>query len=685
MANKPPVIFLAFANYHEGPTGYLRNLPEETVGIERVLEEASLAGLCELVVKTNATIKEIIRTFQRPVYKDRIAIFHFGGHAKSYALQLENPFRGKDLVYPKGFSSFLGAQRNLKVVFLNACVTADQAKMICKEGIPAVISTSDYVDDGLAKEIAVNFYTFLGLGDPLEKAYNQSIDIVKTTRKTENPRSLYIRNSQAGDQLPWQFTFDPEDPDIKNWNLPLVSENPLYNVPNLPDIALPQEPFPGLEPYTASHAPVFKGRDYDIKDLYQLLTQKSFHSATLLWGSTGVGKTSLLLAGLIPRLENKHQVTYIDCSKDPSIWKSVEEQVQTFLSKPTKDTEKAPDRLFIIVLDHNEDPNGEEFITLLKHCKVQSKLRIVISIRSNSLKDYERLLSGQGLQTQNYYLGPMQANGIIQILHQFADNEFYRTTIEPELAGRLHSLLSIDSRSSITTPLQIILHHLWKKAKSNSYHAPHLTVDLFEQNINEKFWRTYIQEQLKLVDPKKHESGLSLNFLYDSAQSEGKTQDQLASQYNHVQDTSTFIQKLFQHHLISDPATDKLEEATEIRLVHSALTIPVLNLNNESQLAGQQARRTITYTLNNLPPNAYLGAAELQLVKTGKMAMPALAPREEELIQRSTSIHERKKKRKNRIMVFKTITTVLLIGFGTQLNDPYLLLYILLIVILYDG
>ncbi len=685
MANKPPVIFLAFANYHEGSSGYLRNLPEETLGIERVLEEASQAGLCELVVKTNATIKEIIRVFQRPVYKDRIAIFHFGGHAKSYALQLENPFRGKDLVYPKGFSSFLGAQNNLKVVFLNACVTADQAKMVRKEGIPAVISTNDYVDDGLARDIAVNFYTFLGLGDPLEKAYNQSIDIIKTTRKTDNPRSLYARISQARDQLPWQFNFDPEEPDIKKWNLPLVSENPLYNIPNLPDLALPREPFPGLEPYTASHATVFKGRDYDIRDVYQLLTQKSFQSATLLWGSNGVGKTSLLLAGLIPRLEDTHQVTYIDCSKDPSFGKSIEKQVQAFLSKPRKENEKDSDQLFIIVLDHNEAPNKEELNTVLNQCRGQIKLRIVFSLRPKFLKDYEKLLSSQDFQTQGYYLGTLQANGIAQILNQFDGDEFYRATIGPKLANRLHSFLSIDSRSSITTPLQIILQHLWKTAKSKSYHAPNLTVDLFEENINEKFWRTYIREQLKLVDLEKLESGLSLNFLYDSAQSKDKTQDQLAHQYNHIKDTPTFIQKLFQYHLISDPATDKLEETTKIRLVHSALTIPVLNLNNESQLAGQQARRTITYTLNNRPPKAYLGTAELQLVKTGKMAMPALTPPEEELVQRSTSIHERKKKRKNRIMIFKIITAILLIGFGTQLNDPYLLLYILLIVILYDG
>ena len=88
MAQKP-VIFLAFANDRVEETAYLRNLPKELDGTRNALQKAVKAGLCEVVERPNATIKQIIDIFQDERYKDRIAIFHYGGHANGYQLLLE--------------------------------------------------------------------------------------------------------------------------------------------------------------------------------------------------------------------------------------------------------------------------------------------------------------------------------------------------------------------------------------------------------------------------------------------------------------------------------------------------------------------------------------------------------------------------------------------------------------------
>jgi len=63
-------------------------------------------------------------------------------------------------------------------------------------------------------------------------------------------------------------------------------------------------PFPGLESYDASHAPVFFGRDDQIKDLEALVRRKcnAGSGLVLLLGSSGCGKSSLLGAGLVPLL-----------------------------------------------------------------------------------------------------------------------------------------------------------------------------------------------------------------------------------------------------------------------------------------------------------------------------------------------------------------------------------------------
>jgi hypothetical protein len=84
-----PIIFLAFANDKVDNTRYLRNLPLEMDGVRRALYEAEDAGLCEILERANATIENILDVFQDNRYKDRIAVFHYGGHADGYQLLLE--------------------------------------------------------------------------------------------------------------------------------------------------------------------------------------------------------------------------------------------------------------------------------------------------------------------------------------------------------------------------------------------------------------------------------------------------------------------------------------------------------------------------------------------------------------------------------------------------------------------
>ena len=88
MKTKLPVIFLTFANDKVDDALYLRNLPKELHGIRTALAKAEKAGLCEIVERTAATVNDIFDTFQDPRYKDRIAVYHYGGHAKSTKVKL---------------------------------------------------------------------------------------------------------------------------------------------------------------------------------------------------------------------------------------------------------------------------------------------------------------------------------------------------------------------------------------------------------------------------------------------------------------------------------------------------------------------------------------------------------------------------------------------------------------------
>src|SRR4051812_35266873 len=74
----------------------------------------------------------------------------------------------------------------------------------------------------------------------------------------------------------------------------MSSSNP---VPDSPINA--SNPWPGLASYTEDQSGLFHGRDEEIRALARLMERKAL---TILFGQSGLGKSSLLQAGVFPRL-----------------------------------------------------------------------------------------------------------------------------------------------------------------------------------------------------------------------------------------------------------------------------------------------------------------------------------------------------------------------------------------------
>ena len=66
--------------------------------------------------------------------------------------------------------------------------------------------------------------------------------------------------------------------------------------------------YPGVSPFTNEQKKIFFGRDNDIKKLYKLI---SMRNQILLYSKSGIGKTSLLNAGVLPKLEDKFTIINI--------------------------------------------------------------------------------------------------------------------------------------------------------------------------------------------------------------------------------------------------------------------------------------------------------------------------------------------------------------------------------------
>lgn len=229
MSQKPPVIFLAFANDREEKARYLRGLPEELRGIRAALNTARRAGAVEVVERSNATLGDIIDVFQDPEYAGRIVGFHYGGHADSYQLLLDSGTGGGvQIAHAEGFNTFLAQQKTLQLVFLNGCSTGDQAMGLRMAGIGAVIATSQEISDAIAQRFAIRFYKGLASFTNVHKAYQDAVAEVLTLTGTGNTRSLYWEGEpEPPDRYPWQLLPDPPP----EWALKAMAQAATIDLP----------------------------------------------------------------------------------------------------------------------------------------------------------------------------------------------------------------------------------------------------------------------------------------------------------------------------------------------------------------------------------------------------------------------------------------------------------------------
>ena len=309
-----PVILLAFANDKQNSgAGYLRGLTRERNAIRDALRKAEENGLCQVLVEPDITVDRLFDIFQNSNYRDRIAVFHYGGHAESYSLLLETASGEKATAHSEGLVAFLANQKSLKLVFLNGCSSQKQSEELVAAGLPAVIGTSQAIDDNIATSLATRFYKGLSAGLAIEGAWTDAVDQIKTEKGTAKTTVFYnesILGSPGEDMFPWQLFIGEGGAVSKAWNLPEAANQPLFGLelPNAYYRKLPIAPYVGDRSFNREEAAIFFGRGQDIRNLHNQLTRAQ--PVILLSGKKGVGKTSLLAAGLAPRLEKEYVVSY---------------------------------------------------------------------------------------------------------------------------------------------------------------------------------------------------------------------------------------------------------------------------------------------------------------------------------------------------------------------------------------
>jgi hypothetical protein len=249
-----------------------------------------------VVERSNATLKDILDVFQDRDRRDRIAIFHYAGHANGYELLLEAESGESEAsrlqaANAAGLAEFLGQQAGIQLVFLNGCATQQQAQGLLDAQVASVIATSRSIDDRWAMVFASRFYQGLASGAAIRTAFNEAAAAVKT-ESGGSQRHLYAVQDNACDRLPWDLHIRPGADTAIHWNLPDAADNPLFGLPKPPAQDLPPEPFRHLDWFRRKDAEIFFGREYQIRDLYQRVTDTTTPPLILLYGQSGVGKSS---------------------------------------------------------------------------------------------------------------------------------------------------------------------------------------------------------------------------------------------------------------------------------------------------------------------------------------------------------------------------------------------------------
>ena len=680
-----PIIVLAFANEQEGRR-YLRDLPEELRRLQDILKDAERNGLCRLELLPNATLDQIFDVFTRN--RDQVTILHYAGHADSGRLLLESNAAGGAPAHAAGLATFLGQCGGLQLVFLNGCSTRAQVARLIEAGVAAVIATARAIDDGMARAFAVAFYTELASGFPLRAAYEKARGRVLAAHDTV-PEAYYghrdLGTASAAESanpdptddhgFPWEFR--PGTELVERWSLPDAAGNPEFGLPRLPDRDLPETPFRHLNWFTAEHAEVFFGRGYQVRELYEQVTDTSGPPILLLYGASGVGKSSLLDAGLMPRLESGGSaVRYCRRDQQKGLLGTLRGALElgaepTALGEVWRAEEARLGKPLVIFLDQVEEvftrPDAAQpheldelltgLVAALGNRETRPRGKLVLGFRKEWLAELDRRLAEAKLPRTPVFLQPLDRRGIISAIGGPARpgrlQRQYRLSIQDGLPEVIADDLLADAGSALSSTLQVLLAKMWERARQANPDQPRFDRAIYEALKAQGYLlKDVLDEGLKNIgrwNPAVEQSGLALDVLVyhttDLGTSAQRTRAELAARYAHQAGVlDGLLSQCKDNYLIVEAEPHPESPTRSTRLAHDLLAPLVQQRFRLSVAPGQRARRLLE---NRVPDWAdgktgpHLDRADLATVVEGASGMRAWADDEDRLVKASRAEDER--------------------------------------------
>ncbi|MGB5715196.1 MAG: CHAT domain-containing protein, partial [Waterburya sp.] len=252
-----------------------------------------------------------ISELQRIILKEKPRIVHFCGHGTGHkGLVLENDTGQIQLVSTEALTNLLKIfDRRIECVVLNACHSHVQGEQI-NQYINFLVATQKEIRDDAALLFTNGFYDALFNGETYRDAYELGCNRIHL--------ELYQENSSHRKLVPVYSEAESKYINLEQHQILIFLEK---NPPNLifqHDIAVSNYtyhqnlnteaeaknnlpcPYRGLFNFSPNDAEFFFGRDVFIEQLFQATKTNNFIPVL---GASGSGKSSVVLAGLVPRLE----------------------------------------------------------------------------------------------------------------------------------------------------------------------------------------------------------------------------------------------------------------------------------------------------------------------------------------------------------------------------------------------
>ena len=621
-ADRKPIIFLAFANDRDDRARYLRSLAEEARRLREALAPAERAGLCQVVVRQNATVREIFDVFQDAQTRNRVAVFHYGGHADSYRLLFEGAAGEPTPADAASFAAFLGHQTGLQLAFLNGCSTQSQAQGLLDAGVAVVVATSQAIDDRAATEFASRFYAGLAGGASLGTAFGEAQAALRTEGGglTRHIGAAEEGGPPADDRLPWERHVRPGAETALEWSLPEAANDPLFPLPPLPRLDLPATPYRHLEWFRREDAEIFFGRGQEIAGLYRRATATEGDPIILFYGQSGVGKSSVLAAGLLPRLEGSHLVHYCRRNQSRGLAGTLADALAAAdagdLAAAWRRAETEAGKPLLVVLDQVEElftrPNPalldemNDFLDVLAGLFAdpgrRPQGRLILGFRKEWLAEIEKRLEERRLPRAKVFLERLSQAGIVEVVAGPARalrlRDRYGLTVAAELPSLIADDLLADRESPVAPMLQILLTGMWEAATARDYDHP-----AFDQRLYDAYRAKglrlddFLTRQMAALAGKQEgtvKSGLALDLLaYHTTPlgtAEQRAIDELEQTYHHqAAALPGLVQECRDLYLLVDPSQNQPDQPAASRLTHDTLAPHVRKRFDESDAPGQRA------------------------------------------------------------------------------------------------